>query len=367
MDDRRLASLNPLRISGTSMRPNVLLAAKLLALCVLVTGRIRGLPYHFLPLVAFLGRVGSPREFHRGLELVFLVAALALFCNQFVRTACLLLGLVFVVAVLSSAEYWHNNVLYTGLFFVLAALDGARSRISLFRYQLAVLYFGAAWNKLALSDWRDGAFVKDWLPHYFHGYPHVASLFPDTTLSTGLGWVAMVTEAALVVLLLVPRFVPLAIFVGVGYHTGLVTMTKGWTFGMFWYALTATYVALLEWPTAPVVVRYSPTKLVHRLGMAAVERFDFEGWYRWLPERVDALQARVDGATYEGVGAGARVLLYCPIAYAVFAVVCSSWPVVIPFTFLFLAAIAYGEFVRQGVPRFRSSVYAGGPRIGGGG
>src|SRR5262245_711316 len=290
MTDRRLASLNPLRISGTSMRPNVLLAAKLVALCVVLTGQVSELPYHFLPLVSFLDHVGSRHEFHRGLEVVFVVAALALFCNQFVRTACLLLGLVFVVGVLSSELYWHNNRLYTGLFFLLAALDGVHSRTSLFRYQLAVLYFGAAWNKLALPDWRDGAFVQDWLPHYLFHYRHVASLFPDTLLSTALGWVAMVTEVALSVLLLVPRLLPLAIFVGVGYHTGLVVLTHGSTFGLFWYASTATYVALLEWPTSPILVWYRPTKLVHRLAVAAFERLDFDGSYRWLPERVDALR-----------------------------------------------------------------------------
>lgn len=47
--------------------------------------------------------------------------------------------------------------------------------------------------------------------------------------------------------------------VEVAYHTGLVLITGGNTFGMFWYALVATYIVLLDWPSA-LLVRYSPEK-----------------------------------------------------------------------------------------------------------
>jgi hypothetical protein len=339
------ASWNPLAVSGTAMPDNLLLATKLMALAFVLSGQVKQLPYHYLPFISVLGHLGSGESFHRGLQLIFLAAAAVLMVNRQVRTMCLVLAAVLLVGVLSSRIYYHNNRLYTGLFFLLAGLYDPRVGVSLFRYQLAVLYFGAALNKIALVDWRDGAFVQAWLPHYWSGYLHVARVLPDQLFSATFGWIAIVTEFSLVVLLLIPRLVPIAIFVGLGYHTGLVLLT-GSTFGVFWYALFCTYLTLMAWPRSQVRVTYRSDKTLQRWTAQALERVDVERRFDWRASRSGPLEAQVDGTEYRGSAAAARLLLYSPPVYLAYFVVITLAPearVLIPVViFPMLAAIAWG-------------------------
>jgi Vitamin K-dependent gamma-carboxylase len=292
---RAAAGLNPLRMSGTALPPNLLMAAKLLVLAYVLGGWLTELPDGFLPFVSYLGYFNGSVYYRHALQAIIVGAALALWLNRAVRASCLIIGLVLLLAILSSQPYYHNNLLYTGLFFVIAGLYDERLGSLLFRAQLAVIYLGAGLNKLLQADWRTGAFVQDWLrpEHYESGYiyAHFASLLPGTMLSALLSWIAILTEFALIPLLLVPRFVPLAIFVGVSYHTGLVLITGGSTFGMFWYALVATYIALLRWPVR-MAVNYNTQ---------------------------DKLQLELDRGTridrFTGVAAITRILLYTPAFY----------------------------------------------------
>jgi hypothetical protein len=219
-----------------------------------------------------------------------------------------------IAAVLSSQAYYLNNRLFTGLFLLLVGLYDPRAGVSVLRYQLAVLYFGAGLNKLLDVDWRSGAFIADWVPHYVSSYRHIASALPDTVLSAAVGWLGIVTELLLVPLLLVRRLVALAIFVGVAYHSGLALLT-GITFGMFWYALVASYVALLEWPSSPVVVSYSPARSPHRRLRQLLERIDFDRGFEWRPREEGALEVRVGETTYAGSTAVARALVHSPALY----------------------------------------------------
>jgi hypothetical protein len=209
------------------------------------------------------------------------------------------------------------------LFFVIAALYDERLGSLLFRAQLAVIYLGAGLNKLLDADWRTGAFVQDWLrpDHYETGYiyTHFASLLPGTMLSALLSWTAILTEFVLIPLLLVPRFVPLAIFVGVSYHTGLVLITGGSTFGVFWYALVATYIALLQWPVR-LVVNYNTQ---------------------------DRLQLELDMGTgmgigrFTGVAAVTRILLYTPAFYIACLILFNMSPDIALITYALTFGIGY--------------------------
>jgi hypothetical protein len=313
-----LSGFNPLRMSGTAFPPNLLMAAKLLALCYVLTSQLRGLPDGFLPFISYLEHFDGSDLYRHALQAAIIVAALALWLNRAVRTSCLIIGAVLLLAILSSRPYYHNNLLYTGLFFVIAGLYDPRLGTLVFRTQLAALYFGAGLNKLLLADWRTGAFMQDWLQpdHYPAGrvYTHLAALLPGTALSALLSWLAILTELALVPLLLIPRLVPLAIVAGVSYHTGLVLMTGGSTFNMFWYALVATYIALLRWPTG-LVVGYLPERKLHRIAHRVLERVDVERSMRWHSHHMKRLAVDTGFGRYTGVAAAARILLYTPAFY----------------------------------------------------
>lgn len=345
----RYLSLNPLRIWGTPLAPNVLLAAKLLVLCVVFRGELATLPDHFLPFIPVLEHLGSPAAFHRTLQAITAIAAIGLLFNRCVRTACGVLGAVFVLAILSSQAYYHNNRLYVGLFFLIVGLYDHRWGTLILRGQLAVIYLGATLNKILDLDWRSGTFVQNWLPHYLPSYPRLTSLLPGMTLSLLLGWTGIVAEMVLIPLVLVRRFLPIGIFLGVAYHTLLLTLT-GSTFNMFWYALMTTYIALLRWPSE-VIVQYTPSRSLHRLIHRILGRADLDKRIRWLAHPAGALEAQVNDTTYPGVAGLARIVLYSPVAYFAATVLITLLPhgrwLIPPIVLSVLAGIAYGATAKR--------------------
>jgi hypothetical protein len=255
-------------------------------------------------------------------------------------------------------------LLYIGLFFIIAGLWNSLGFI-VFRLQLAVIYLGAGLNKVLQSDWRTGWFVRDWLSHYptGHIYAHVSALLPGMGLSAALGWLAILTEFALIPLLLIRRYVPLAVLVGVAYHTGLVLITGGNTFGMFWYALVATYIALLDWPSG-LLVRYNPERRMHRIAHSVLSLADADGSVTWRHHDAAPLELATDAARYAGIAAGARLLLYSPAFYICCAVIFSfrifpGHTAFIPFvTYALILGICYGYVDRIRAPRSYGGRYA---------
>ncbi len=340
---RGLSSLNPLRVSGTALPPNALLAAKIVTIVFLAAGDgLATLPGHFLPFVSVFLHAGSPALFKHVLQAIFVVAAIGLLLNRWVRTNCFVMSAVVLVVIASSRLWYSNNRLYFALLLLIIALYDRRVGTRILRYQLAVLYAGAAANKLLQTDWRDGAFVQNWLPHYFSGYSHIAGALPHMLLSGALGWIAMLTEATLAVLLLIPRFVPTAAWLGLAYHTGLTTITAH-TFGMFWYAMLASYVMLMPWPAAPVGVSFVAHNAWQRRLARGLSRLDIENNYQCRSLPIPRLLVEKATASFVGPGAWVRLVLYLPVVYLVFAsllATISPARALIPAVLLLLAALA---------------------------
>jgi hypothetical protein len=352
-------------MSGTALPLNILMAAKLLILCYLVDGQLSGVPDGFLPFISVLGYFNGSEPYRHALQAVIVTSAVVLWLNRAPRTCCMLIGCTFLLAILSSQVYYHNNLLYLGLFFFIIGLWDSRLGTLLLRLQLAVLYFGAGLNKVLLSDWRTGRFVQSWLTHYptRHLYAHASALLPGMLLSALLGWLAILTEFALIPLLLIRRYVQLAVLIGISYHTGLVLITGGSTFNMFWFALVATYIALLDWPSR-LLVSYNPERGLHRIAHSVLAPVDADRLATWHPSEVTRLELTADSAEYTGIVAGARLLLYSPAFYISCAIIFNltlfHWhDSIIPFvTYGLILAICYGYVDRIGATRAASGRHA---------
>jgi hypothetical protein len=153
---------HPLRVTGTPMPPGLLLMAKIMAVAILAAGHVRVLPEPFLPIVDGLDRLVAPATFRLTLQTVVIVAALALLFNCWVRASAIVLGSCLLVAVVSSRAYYGNNKTFVGLALVLAGLSDFDRQPSLLRWQMALVYFGAALNKLLDPDWQSGLFFEYW-------------------------------------------------------------------------------------------------------------------------------------------------------------------------------------------------------------
>jgi hypothetical protein len=188
--------LNPLRCARQALAPNVLLMAKLVALCLLLKGFWLRLPEPFLPFLPFFDYVGSPAIIHRVLQITFVASAASLLFNWHVRTSCLVLGSAILLGILASRPFYQSNRLFCACLLLMAALQRPGRKPWLLRWQVATLYFGAGLNKLADVDWRSGQFFENWVVGLHHQalYTKIAAWLPGLLLSQIMSWATILIE-----------------------------------------------------------------------------------------------------------------------------------------------------------------------------
>jgi hypothetical protein len=328
----KLLVSEPLRISETELPDNVLLMAKVIALAFIATGQVRLLSWHFLPFLRVFDDLGTPAVFHWTLVTVFLAAAAALFYNQHVRICCFVLGGVILISLLSSRAYFENNRTYCACLLILAGLCNRGQSPWPIRLQVVLVYFGAALNKLMEPDWRSGQFFAYWFGGIHHPdlWARVTAFIPAMPLAQFVCWATIITELILVAGFLAPRWYSWSIWLGAAYHTTLLLLMNS-TFGMFYYAMLASYLAFVDWPTLPLEVRYDQAKAPWR---RVLERLDTSGIIAWTPLTADEALERgshdllvVDrGKSYRGFVALKRVLLFTPLTYFCYVVLLGRQP-----------------------------------------
>jgi hypothetical protein len=349
------ASLNPLAVGGTDMAPNLLLLTKVLVVCFFVSGQWALLPEPFLPFLGFLDDLGSPAVFQIALKVIFVVASALLLTNRSPRAASLTLGLVIVVAMLASRNYVENNRFFVCLLFVLAGLsDRQQLGPRLVQLQIALVYFGAASNKLLDVDWRSGQYFAHLASRsqFADLYSRISGVLPSLLFSALLAWGVIVTEFALAGAFLARRFVPIAIWLGVAYHTSLVLIT-GRTFGMFWYAATASYLAFVTLPPPPLRVECGWRQSVCAQLRRALDAVDVEHMLTWQPAADSGLRVTSGTTTYYGVAALLRLCVALPATllafYALAALPMLNHRAVAALVFALLLAFAF-SVLRVAVP-----------------
>jgi hypothetical protein len=328
----KLLVSEPLRISETELPDNVLLMAKVIALAFIATGQVRLLSWHFLPFLRVFDDLGTPAVFHWTLVTVFLAAAAALFYNQHVRICCFVLGGVILISLLSSRAYFENNRTYCACLLILAGLCNRGQSPWPIRLQVVLVYFGAALNKLMEPDWRSGQFFAYWFGGIHHPdlWARVTAFIPAMPLAQFVCWATIITELILVAGFLAPRWYSWSIWLGAAYHTTLLLLMNS-TFGMFYYAMLASYLAFVDWPTLPLEVRYDQAKAPWR---RVLERLDTSGIIAWTPLTADEALERgshdllvVDrGKSYRGFVALKRVLLFTPLTYFCYVILLGRQP-----------------------------------------
>jgi hypothetical protein len=335
----RTLLLEPFRISNTELPENVLLLAKTLTLAFLATGQFRLLSWHFLPFLRFFDRLGSPAVFHWTLVFIFLAAAAALFYNYRVGLCCLVLGGVILVSLLSSRVYFENNRAYCACILLLAGLSARQQKPWALRLQVVLVYFGAALNKLLQADWRSGQFFAYWFGQVHHPqlWAHLASVVPAMPLAQFVCWATITTEFVLVAGFLVPKWYSWSIWLAAAYHTTLLVVMNS-TFGMFYYAMLASYLAFVEWPKPPLQIDYQDDLGFVGGVLRWLERLDADKRFHWAPfsarDRNGISGAQGDkvfflierSRIYTGFAAFKRVLLLSPATYFFFVVLLGRQP-----------------------------------------
>src|SRR4051794_10278144 len=81
-------------------------------------------------------------------------------------------------------------------------------------------------------------------------------------------------------MLLFRRLYPLAIWVGLAFHTAMLVMTNI-TFGMYYFAACASYLAFVTWPKEPLTVFYDRDCSFCAKAKRFFEKIDLERRCRW--------------------------------------------------------------------------------------
>ena len=329
-------SLNPLRCDGTALPVPVLLMAKVMAVALLLTGEWYAMPDIFLPHFSFLDSVPAGHAFHMVLEIAIIISAIALLLNLWVRPACLIIGSSYLLANLASQPYFTNSRLFTGCLFFVIGLCSEGQEPWLIWCQVALLYFGGALNKLLEADWRSGRFFDYWGRIYVDQklFLWSVSWLPWSQVALALSWVTIFIEIILLVGFLFRRFRGWAIWLGLLFHGSTIFLT-GRPFGFFMFALPASYLAFVAWPSCLTVLYDGQSVLCDRV-RDFFDRFEFNESMVWTPYQTqkqlpgiseEALQKRihvlVDGKRFSGFAAFQRLLLYNPATYLALSAVLS--------------------------------------------
>jgi predicted DCC family thiol-disulfide oxidoreductase YuxK len=316
----------PFAIFGADLPPNLVLMARLIVLALLLQQQLP-LSSHFLPFFPFFDRMGSPVVFHRVLVLVFLAAAAALFVNWRVRAASIVLGLTIFVSILASRPAFSNNLAYCGALLFLIGLQPPDREPWTLRLQVVLLYFGAGLNKLLDPDWRSGQFFEYWFGHaHSHAwYLQIAGHMPPLLVSRLMSWASFCTELGLSVMLLFRRLYPVAIMVGLAFHTSMLVMTNT-TFRMYYIAACVSYLAFVTWPKGPLMAAYDRECGFCTTAKRFYERIDLERRCRWIssPQLRESICLIVAEKRYNGFAALRMLLLYNPLTYFCLVVVLRS-------------------------------------------
>lgn len=135
--------------------------------------------------------MGNPVVLQYSIKVLFAIAAACVLFNYRVRTACLTLGGLVMIAILSSRLYWQNNRTYTACLWFVAGLYIPGQKPWLARCQVILLYFGAALNKLLDADWRSGQFFQNMegnLGRHQRFYIALSSLLPALWVAKIMSW-----------------------------------------------------------------------------------------------------------------------------------------------------------------------------------
>ncbi|MBI3505087.1 MAG: hypothetical protein HY059_09615 [Proteobacteria bacterium] len=300
--------------------------AKLLVVALII--RLEFLQIHepFLPFWALFDEVPSPALFRRGLQAVFFLASAGILFNRRLRLSCVALAGALLLSILACRVDYSNNRLFAAALLAMIGLDSGEGAPFL-RWQIALVYAGAALNKALDPDWRSGLFFANFMDAFqIDLLLRAAERLPFGALAAAASWGTIALEAGLSALWLTGARPAATIWLVLIFHT-LLTTLAGTTFGVFYAASVAAALLLVRRPATPVVVHYDADSRLCAKTRAVFEALDFDSTMRWTPlqsapghalsEAAKGEHFRIiaDGRVSAGFMAFKEMILLMPVSY----------------------------------------------------
>ncbi|MBC2605932.1 HTTM domain-containing protein [Pelagicoccus albus] len=243
-----LKSLNPFECRDTEMLPQLLLVCKLCFCVIVLKGYYLELEAPFLPFIAWLD------VFHGSAAYTWLMRAGALGGGTMIlfnikpKVGATLLGSILLLHLLGTRLDFKNHVMLTACVFLICGLAPNSHVMRLYRWQFALLYFGAAFNKLLETDWRNGRFFQNWMENRLNSpfLSDIAHATNPTLVYAGASWATIILEFVFVYLILDKRWNRTAIWLAAGFHFSTTVFTGGSIFGFFVPGLLIAFLGFDE-------------------------------------------------------------------------------------------------------------------------
>lgn len=246
--NRTLASYNPFRCQGTEMLPHFLLVCKLSILVVLIKGYYTELEAPFIPFVGFLDLFHGSQTYTYALRTgLFIGGGLVLF-NKWPKLGATLAGSVLLIHLLGTRLDFKNHVMLTACVLLICGLAPSKYGMLLYRLQFGLIYFGATLNKILDPDWHNGVFFQNWMEARlkFPILADIAHATQPTLVYTAAGWITIIIEAIMLVLVLTPKYNRAAIWIGIAFHFSTTVFAAGNIFGFFVPGLLIAFLGFNE-------------------------------------------------------------------------------------------------------------------------
>lgn len=245
---RTLASYNPFRCQGTEMLPHFLLVCKLSILVVFIKEYYLELEAPFIPFIGLLDLFHGSEAYTFTLRAgLFVGGGLVLF-NKWPKFGATLAGSVLLIHLLGTRLDFKNHVMLTACVLLICGLAPNKYAILLYRLQLGLIYFGATLNKILDPDWRNGLFFQNWMEARlkFPILADIAHATHPTLVYAAAGWITIIVEATMLVLILSPQYNRAAIWLGAIFHFSTTVFAGGSIFGFFVPCLLIAFLGLNE-------------------------------------------------------------------------------------------------------------------------
>ncbi|MEO0507316.1 MAG: HTTM domain-containing protein [Bacteroidota bacterium] len=242
----------PWRTDQADMLPGVLLTCKLLLVLLMLHGYWGYIRDPYLPFIPFLDWFSSySGVFEYTLKTLFVLSGFFLFFNVKTRLFGIVLGLCVLLVTLASKSTFKNHLFIVSCVFILGGLQSKEDeKPHLLYLQLALVYFGAALNKMLQWDWWDGQYMHNWFSVILE-HPLYSQLQEWTNKSRipaqVIGWFSMGIELVIGFLLLHRKKYRLAILLILFFHLFLFTLTKE-RFGHFLDDILIILISFAGWP-----------------------------------------------------------------------------------------------------------------------
>jgi hypothetical protein len=238
---------NPFWTTHTALPPLVLLTAKLVVAYLFHYSLDGPGREPFLPLWTWLDAPLFHGAFLTALDATYYLAVVLLLFNIGVRPAAFWIGLATLWMVLSNRNLFSNSTTFAAFLLILIGLYTAPWGLWLLRWQVVLVYLGAAINKLLDPHWPSGEFLDHWARHLLHHATYISwsARLPGMLLAQLLSWLVIGLEFLLAVGFAIPRCHRVALALGIAFHGGMLVFSGGTLSVRFAWLMGAAYLVFL--------------------------------------------------------------------------------------------------------------------------